>query len=265
MAGAAVCKRVGQLGLGANTAVVGIRKNKLGFTRFGAVSSSFPPLPPMEIEETKFCNRFIGGYRTISDLVKANGNHVCLVDTLALARKLAEKGVPVEHAEAITHAITEVLNDSLENVSQWVVSKTEMQRTEMIQETNLCKFKSEVQSMHKHHFSLLQHEAEKMQNVTEKTVEKMQNDIEKTRSDLRHEMDKANAGQRLDWNLEKGRIRDELAQCHTLINSVDNKFDRETNSIRALLEAGKYDVIKYCIGTFFSISAVGLAVVRILM
>jgi hypothetical protein len=31
------------------------------------------------------------------------------------------------------------------------------------------------------------------------------------------------------------------------------------------LEAAKYDVIKYCIGTIVSISAVGLAVLRIVM
>lgn len=36
--------------------------------------------------------------------------------------------MPSKQAEAITAAITEVLNDSLENVSQSFVSKAEMQR-----------------------------------------------------------------------------------------------------------------------------------------
>lgn len=36
--------------------------------------------------------------------------------------------MPSKQAEAITAAITEVLNDSLENVSQSVVSKAEMQK-----------------------------------------------------------------------------------------------------------------------------------------
>jgi hypothetical protein len=39
--------------------------------------------------------------------------------------------VPLKQAEAITAAITEVLNDSLENVSQSLVSKEEMQRVIM--------------------------------------------------------------------------------------------------------------------------------------
>lgn len=40
---------------------------------------------------------------------------------------------------------------------------------------------------------------------------------------------------------------------------------QEIHALRAQLEAAKYDVIKYCIGTLVSISAAGLAVVRILM
>lgn len=41
--------------------------------------------------------------------------------------------------------MTEVLNDSLENVSFSVVSKFEMRKSEMTQESNLSKLKSEVQ------------------------------------------------------------------------------------------------------------------------
>ena len=43
-------------------------------------------------------------------------------------RKLEGQGVPSNQAEAITDAITEVLNDSLENVSHSFVSKGEMQK-----------------------------------------------------------------------------------------------------------------------------------------
>ncbi|KZV53476.1 hypothetical protein F511_14842 [Dorcoceras hygrometricum] len=70
---------------------------------------------------------------------------------------------------------------------------------ERSQEASLSKFKSEIQSSQDHHFSLLQREAEKLRN-----------EIEKMRGELRYEIDKATAGQRLDLNLERGRIRDEL-------------------------------------------------------
>ncbi|KAG8655886.1 hypothetical protein MANES_04G084100v8 [Manihot esculenta] len=158
-------------------------------------------------------NRF--EYRLISELVSSNGKRAFLVDTLALVRGLESQGVPSKQAEAITAAITEVLNDSLENVARSFVSKAEMQK--------------------EHHFSLLQRETEKLRN-----------DIEKMRSELR-------------------RIRDELANQSAETTNLTNKLDREIQSLRAQLEAAKYDVIKYCIGTLVSISAVGLAVVRILL
>jgi hypothetical protein len=43
-------------------------------------------------------------------------------------RKLESQGVPTKQAEAITSSITEVLNDSLESISESFVSKAEMQK-----------------------------------------------------------------------------------------------------------------------------------------
>ncbi|XXG40191.1 hypothetical protein AAC387_Pa01g0971 [Persea americana] len=199
----------------------------------------------------RFSNR--SDCRHFSQLVKTNGKRAFLVDTLALVRRLEKEGVPSKQAEAITAAIIEVLNDSLENVAQSFVSKAEMQKIEMGQDSTIAKFKSHVQSSQENHFSLLQRETEKLRT-----------DIEKMRSELRYEIDKVTAGQRLDLNLEKGRIRDELANQSAETSNLTNKLDREIHALRAHLEAAKYDVIKYCIGTLVSISAVGLAIIRLL-
>ena len=87
------------------------------------------------------------------------------------------------------------------------------------------------------------------------------------------------------------RIRDELTNQNAETSNLTNKLDRvsipissfsafcmyvflfmfcfnlsqEIHTLRAQLEAAKYEVIKYCIGTLVSISAVGLAVLRIVM
>ncbi|KAJ1261012.1 hypothetical protein BS78_10G275600 [Paspalum vaginatum] len=174
--------------------------------------------------------------RAISQLVKTNGRRAFLVDTLALVRKLESQGVPTKQAEAITSAITEVLNDSLESISESFVSKAEMQKSEMLQESNISKFKSQVQSSQENHFSLLQRETEKLRG-----------DIDKMRSELKYEIDKVTAGQRLDLNLERGRIRDELAKQNEETTELTTKLDKEIHSLKAQLEAAKYDVIKYCI------------------
>ncbi|CAH9056537.1 unnamed protein product [Cuscuta europaea] len=199
---------------------------------------------------TRSPNRY--EFRPISELVKSSGNRAFLVDTLALVRGLEAQGVPSNQAEAITSAITKVLNDSLENNARSLVSKAEMQKSEMLQEADISKFKSAVQSSQEHHFSLLQRETEKLLN-----------DIEKMRSELKYEVDKLTAGQRLDLNLERGRIRDELAKQNAETTNLTNKLDREIHELRAQLEAAKYEVIKYCIGTLVSISAVGLAIARL--
>lgn len=51
-------------------------------------------------------------------------------------RSLEAQGVPSKQAEAITSAITEVLNDSLENVSESFVSKAEMQKVLLLSTYN---------------------------------------------------------------------------------------------------------------------------------
>ncbi|KAG2694271.1 hypothetical protein I3760_08G134500 [Carya illinoinensis] len=85
------------------------------------------------------------------------------------------------------------------------------------------------------------------------------------RSELRYEIDKVTVGQRLDLNLERGRIRDELVNHNVETTNLTNKLDQEIHALRAHMEAAKYDVIKYCIGTHVSISTIGLTVIRILM
>ncbi|CAL9076853.1 unnamed protein product, partial [Musa acuminata var. zebrina] len=131
--------------------------------------------------------------RFSSQLVKSNGSSACLIDTLALVRRLEKEGVPSKQAEAITSTITEVLNESLESVAQSFVSKPEMQRSEMIQDSNLWKFKLEMKGSQDHHYALLQREINYIQiNTSFFNLNSL------------YEIDKVTAGQRLDLNLERG-------------------------------------------------------------
>lgn len=47
-------------------------------------------------------------------------------------KSLEAQGIPSKHAEAITSAITEVLDDSLANISQNLISRAEMQRVRVL-------------------------------------------------------------------------------------------------------------------------------------
>lgn len=228
------------LRLGADT---GIRFTNNLLYRFSS-STSLPPN-----------GSSVADFNRISHLrVKPTGTRTFLVDTLALVRTLESQGIPSKEAEVITAAMTKVLNDTWDNCNQTFVLRNDMQKIEMLQDAKLSKYVSEVKSSQENHFSVLQRETEKLRG-----------DVEKLRSELKYEIDKVSAGQRLDLNLERGRTRDELARQSAESTNLCNQLDREIHASRAQMEAAKYEVIKYCIGTLVSLTAVGLAVIRVLL
>ncbi|RVX16638.1 hypothetical protein CK203_006166 [Vitis vinifera] len=119
--------------------------------------------------------------------------------------------------------------------------------------------------MERHHFSLLQHETEKLQI-----------DIETMRTELSHEIDKVTTVVRAELanhNVETIThtstldrvLRAELVNQNAETITTTNKLDRDIHAVRAQLEAAKYDVIKYCMGTIVSILALSFAAIRMLM
>ena len=63
----------------------------------------------------------------------------------------------------------------------------------------------------------------------------------------RYEVDKLSASQRLDLNLEKGRMRDELQVLRDKSNEMEIKMDRETNALKAAVEQSKNEVQQLCV------------------
>ncbi|KAF5941717.1 hypothetical protein HYC85_019359 [Camellia sinensis] len=113
----AACKRLVQLGPSFGISFTKFRRFSSSEKQFDGSSMIFGS----SSSSNSSFNRF--DFRQISQLVKPNGKRVFLVDTLALVRRLEAQGVPSKQAEAITAAITEVLNDSLENVAHSLFQK----------------------------------------------------------------------------------------------------------------------------------------------
>ncbi|PIA57124.1 hypothetical protein AQUCO_00600095v1 [Aquilegia coerulea] len=196
MAIAASCSKraVQQIGITSSSAVTEIHRRLLLSNLSSSHASSSSSSSPL---------------RHMSQLAKSPGKQrAFLVDTLAMVRGLESQGVPSKQAEAITSALTQVMSDSSENVAQSFISKLEMQKFEMLHESSLSSFKSQVQSSQENHYASLKTETEKLRN-----------DIEKMRSELRYEIDKVTAGQRLDLNLERG-----MQKQLTLLTSLIGKF-----------------------------------------
>ncbi|KAJ7566293.1 hypothetical protein O6H91_02G095900 [Diphasiastrum complanatum] len=171
--------------------------------------------------------------RKLSQLRVAS-SRAFLVDTLALVRRLEAQGLAAKQAEAITAVMTEVLSGSLDDVTQSFVFKADMQR--------------------EFRFVKLQRETERLRT-----------DVDKMHNELKYEIDKVRAGQRLDLNLERGRVRDELSNQSAKTSNLTNKLDKEIHALKTQIEAAKFEVIKYSIGTIVSVTAVGLGLLRIIM
>lgn len=73
------------------------------------------------------------------------------------------------------------------------------------------------------------------------------------------------ASQRLEMNLEKGRIRDELVIQDSRRNEAETRLDREINTLRTHIEQTKNDIIKYSMGFLVSMTAVGLGLMRLMI
>eukprot|EP00271_Cylindrocystis_brebissonii_P008856 TRINITY_DN23379_c0_g1_i1.p1 TRINITY_DN23379_c0_g1~~TRINITY_DN23379_c0_g1_i1.p1 ORF type:complete len:328 (+),score=90.54 TRINITY_DN23379_c0_g1_i1:857-1840(+) len=192
-------------------------------------------------------------HRSMS-LVPHSGGRRFMVDTLALVRRLEAHGVPEEQAEAITALIGQVMNDSMEDITSHFVAKQELQMMEMRAATALSDFKNEVHA-----------KQEQKHDSAKRLIERLTADMEKLKSEQKHESDKLSSNLRLDLNLEKGRIKEEIQKQDREISEVVGKLDREVNALRTELETAKFEVIKYAVGTLVAVGTLGLGVLRILL
>lgn len=89
-------------------------------------------------------------------------------------------------------------------------------------------------------------------------------EIEKLRAEVRYTHEKVMSSQKLDMNLERGRIRDDLQAQDNKTAAMEIRLDREIQAMRTTIEAAKNDVIKYSIGAVMSMAAVGMSLIRLL-
>eukprot|EP00002_Diphylleia_rotans_P013327 TRINITY_DN2602_c0_g1_i1.p1 TRINITY_DN2602_c0_g1~~TRINITY_DN2602_c0_g1_i1.p1 ORF type:complete len:112 (-),score=20.97 TRINITY_DN2602_c0_g1_i1:38-373(-) len=94
--------------------------------------------------------------------------------------------------------------------------------------------------------------------------ERIKSEVAYLKTELKYEIERIQGNQKLDLNLERGRIQELLGAIDTKIVAIDKKMVQDINTIKTNMEALKYDIIKYCVGTIISTVAAGLAVLRIL-
>lgn len=110
----------------------------------------------------------------------------------------------------------------------------------MMQEHKLdfITLKSEIQVLEKSDFNLIKSETDRLGS-----------ELEKLRDLLREEIGRALAGVRLDLNLERGRLRDEASMQEIRIKEAEAKVAMELETLRTQLEAVKFQILQYMLGT----------------
>jgi ABC-type phosphate transport system auxiliary subunit len=161
---------------------------------------------------------------------------------------------PLAQAEALTQHLTTILCQNKEKLEEFYASKVALEMSILEQEAKHAGFRSEVLK------------SQELQVATfTRDTERLQANLEKIRSEIRYEIDKLTASQRLDLNLEKGRMRDELQSLRDKTNELEIKMDKEVNSLKAAMEQSKNDTVKYVLGLMLALMTAGLGAARLLM
>ncbi|GAX75906.1 hypothetical protein CEUSTIGMA_g3349.t1 [Chlamydomonas eustigma] len=187
-----------------------------------------------------------------SEEMKTVVGKILLVDTLALSRSFEAAGLDRKPAEQLALHITELIVSTKVKMEEQFVDKQQMSKINMEQEMRTSNFKNELQNS----------QSVQVTNMT-KELERQQTFLDKMRAETRHEIDKLVASQRLDLNLEKGRMRDDLQMMRDKVTELEIKLDHDVNEVRSSVEKAKNDTIKSVITILGTFSAVAFTISRL--
>ncbi|KAJ1921221.1 Protein fmp32, mitochondrial [Mycoemilia scoparia] len=148
-------------------------------------------------------------------------------------------------------ALSDVINESSHSLLSDIVTKTEQEKNMYMYKVDFAQLKSEIQMMEKTDFSIMKAENERLKS-----------EVDKLKQRLREEITRTQSGVRLDMSLEKGRNRDEQAAQEIKIRETDAKIEQEIGTLRTQMEAIKFQILQYMLGTITGAGALILAYLR---
>ncbi|KAL0075042.1 hypothetical protein J3Q64DRAFT_1776435 [Phycomyces blakesleeanus] len=151
---------------------------------------------------------------------------------------LGKEGFSAQQAQAVIDALEDVVTESTINVTGSLVSRAEQEDSAIKYKGEFAKLKSEIQITEKRDV-----EEAKLAN------ERLKSELDKLRKSLQEDIVRSQAGVRLDLNLEKGRIRDELVGHHEKLSATDEKIEGEVLELRRHMKEIKLQILQYMIGT----------------
>jgi len=177
-----------------------------------------------------------------------------LIDTLRLVRRLEESGFEKEKAEELSALIVEVVIAGNQRLEELYAKKLDVEKLLLRAETRIKSALIDQLSAQELEIGRLTRENEDLRA-----------DSDKLRVELRYAVDKLSSAQRLDMNLQRARIQDDITAVDLRTVEHNARLERDLDEMRVYIERMKNDVITYSIGSIISCMTAVAALLRIFM
>ncbi|GAA5890525.1 hypothetical protein JCM5296_005073 [Sporobolomyces johnsonii] len=172
-------------------------------------------------------------------------------DTADYVHRLEQQGLTRKQADGVVDALEDIIDEAISNLQRSLVTRTEHYKHHDRQKIDFSTLKQNLELSERTDFVNLKAENERLLG-----------DIERLKQKLREEISRTQAGVRLDLNLEKGRIRDEMSMRETKLTEVDTRIENEIGLLRASMEAVKFNILQYAFAVMSGTGALLLAYLR---
>uniref|UniRef100_A0A8C9UWL0 Mitochondrial calcium uniporter regulator 1 n=1 Tax=Spermophilus dauricus TaxID=99837 RepID=A0A8C9UWL0_SPEDA len=175
-------------------------------------------------------------------------------DTHALVCLLEENGFTTQQAEIIVSALVKIMETNMNIVYKDMVTKVQQEITLQQIMSKIANVKKDMIILEKSEFSALRAENEKIELELHQLKQQVMDEMIKVRTDTK-----------LDFNLEKSRVKELHAQQDRALTQTDRKIETEVAGLKTMLESHKLDTIKYLAGSVFTCLTVALGFYRLWM
>ncbi|KAG1140585.1 hypothetical protein G6F37_008954 [Rhizopus arrhizus] len=172
-------------------------------------------------------------------------------DTFKFVERLEQTGFTRDQSEVIMTCLQKVINESMTDLTKIMVSKADREKAVYAYKVDFAQLKSEIQLIERNDFSMMKTENDRLEGELEKLKQRLRDEIARTQASVR-----------LDLNLEKGRVRDEASAQEIKIKETDTRIESEISGLRTQMEAIKFQIMQYMIGTMTGAGALILAYLR---
>ncbi|XP_047715421.1 mitochondrial calcium uniporter regulator 1 isoform X2 [Prionailurus viverrinus] len=182
------------------------------------------------------------------------GNRKLYFDTHALVCLLEENGFTTQQAEITVSALVKITDANMDIVYKDMVTKMQQEITVQQIMSQIANVKKDMVILEKSEFSALRAENEKINLELHRLKQQVMDEVVKVRTDTK-----------LEFNLEKSRVKELHAQQDRAVTQTDRKIDTEVAGLKTMLESHKLDNIKYLAGSVFTCLTVALGFYRLWM